>query len=679
MINDLSRNLNTNMGRMDELQRQLSTGRKINQPSDDPAGLVKSLRLRSNLVEGKQYQDNIGEGESFMDTTDSALSSVNDIMQRVRELTVKAATGTNDTSADKAIADEIAQLNEQLKIVANTTYGSKQIFAGTNVTEAPYQNGVWTGNDETLQVEIGQGVKLPVNIKEMKEFFMGRLNNLDTYVPNDIIRNVTAQDLQEGAYTVKTDVVSASTDASATEAQSYLSSISKNGSFFYQADGKAATLGAGKPPVAPAVTLANDSAYNGSLMLEVKSVIPGVTEGAPRASLTADTTISPVLTFDKPLYSKDTTGTDTAISNGDLTTQFTYQPAAGSSGAITTANYDSTTGQISFSITGTPATGDTIVWNNNTDSGEAYSADGKPYAPVQIVYNGTKWEYDDNAKVTVDLKGHLYTSSGECKDVQLKNIQLNMETANGAQLFKIPASAIDDPAFTDDLVIWNNSGAALGGIDPTNPQINVGDKTVIALGAAGTADSQKVTTGYTYKDINGKVLGQGAHDYTFADNYFDNQDRQLKFFTLNQETGLSYDGSINVRIENFGTSSPNPSDPPAASFDYQTGVFAYMDDLVRKVEQGKLPQVGNELAGNDLRLNEVLLHRATIGARVNRLDLQKNRLDSAQEQLTDLLSKTEDANEAEVIMNLKMQENVYNASLSAGARIIQPTLIDFLR
>ncbi|MEN6351305.1 MAG: flagellar hook-associated protein FlgL, partial [Syntrophomonas sp.] len=58
--------------------------------------------------------------------------------------------------------------------------------------------------------------------------------------------------------------------------------------------------------------------------------------------------------------------------------------------------------------------------------------------------------------------------------------------------------------------------------------------------------------------------------------------------------------------------------------------------------------------------------------------LQQSRLESIQTTFTSLLSKTEDANIAEVIMQLQLQENVYAASLAAGARIIQPSLVDFL-
>jgi len=166
---------------MDKYQRQLATGRKINLPSDNPAGLVKSLRLRTNLVEGEQYLANINEGINFMETTDAALGNLNSIMQRIRELAVNAANGTNDDSARRAIADEIKELTDQITIVANTSYGSKYIFAGTNVTQQPCQEDSdpdtfkWTGNNEALQLEIGVGVKLTINLTDssMNNFFVG--------------------------------------------------------------------------------------------------------------------------------------------------------------------------------------------------------------------------------------------------------------------------------------------------------------------------------------------------------------------------------------------------------------------------------------------------------------------------------------------------------------------------
>jgi flagellar hook-associated protein 3 FlgL len=248
MSNDLLRSLNRNMYRMLALQTQIATGKKINKPSDDPAGLVTSLRLRTNLVEGEQYLENIGDSITFMDTLDSSLNSIGEVMQKIRELTVKAATGSNSDEANEAIAVEIADLNEELKMIANVTYGNKYIFAGTNVTEEPYQDGVWTGNQRALEVEIGVGVTTTINLPGMKEFFMGRLNDLILNSGTSGITSLTANALQEGEYTLKT-AIGATAQSRATETQNYLGALANNGEFFYQDVNSAATLEWEKTPL----------------------------------------------------------------------------------------------------------------------------------------------------------------------------------------------------------------------------------------------------------------------------------------------------------------------------------------------------------------------------------------------------------------------------------------------
>ncbi|HHW60455.1 MAG TPA: flagellar hook-associated protein FlgL [Syntrophomonadaceae bacterium] len=179
IVNDLRRNLNNNMRAMDNWNRQLSTTRKLNKPSDNPADLVKAMRLRTNLVEGEQYIRNIGEAINFMETTDAALNDISSILQRVRDLTVKAANGTNDDRARQAIADEIGELNKQIQMIANSTYGTKHIFAGTNVTEKPLQQDdsgkfIWKGNNEAFEMEIAVGAKFCMNLTNggMQNFFM---------------------------------------------------------------------------------------------------------------------------------------------------------------------------------------------------------------------------------------------------------------------------------------------------------------------------------------------------------------------------------------------------------------------------------------------------------------------------------------------------------------------------
>jgi flagellar hook-associated protein 3 FlgL len=88
----------------------------------------------------------------------------------------------------------------------------------------------------------------------------------------------------------------------------------------------------------------------------------------------------------------------------------------------------------------------------------------------------------------------------------------------------------------------------------------------------------------------------------------------------------------------------------------------------------------SQLLGNiDEAIQSITKIRADLGARYNRVELTDNRLSGDSVTFTKLMSQNEDVDMAEVIMNLKNEENVYKASLEGGARIIQPTLLDFLR
>lgn len=89
--------------------------------------------------------------------------------------------------------------------------------------------------------------------------------------------------------------------------------------------------------------------------------------------------------------------------------------------------------------------------------------------------------------------------------------------------------------------------------------------------------------------------------------------------------------------------------------------------------------VNNAIANLQNMMDKVLSIRADVGARMNRVELTLNRLDSDNINFTKLMSDNEDMDMAEVIMRLKNEENVYRSSLGGGARIIQPSLIDFLR
>lgn len=106
-------------------------------------------------------------------------------------------------------------------------------------------------------------------------------------------------------------------------------------------------------------------------------------------------------------------------------------------------------------------------------------------------------------------------------------------------------------------------------------------------------------------------------------------------------------------------------------------IYTNLDGTVTslKGEEG----LSNAIAEMSILMDRVISIRSDVGARTNRIELTLNRLENDTVNFTQLMSENEDVDMAETIMKLKNEENVYKASLEGGARIIQPTLMDFLR
>lgn len=170
LVNNLKRNLYTNLRSLDRLQTQLSTGKRINKPSDDPTGIVDTLRLSTRIKESQQYQANVKDAISGLESTDDALNSLNNIMNRIYELTVYAANGTLSHEDRGALAEETSQLIVEVENLANTAHGDRYLFGGTNTLQTPYEDGVWNSNNDSIEYEIGVNLKVSVNITAQEVF-----------------------------------------------------------------------------------------------------------------------------------------------------------------------------------------------------------------------------------------------------------------------------------------------------------------------------------------------------------------------------------------------------------------------------------------------------------------------------------------------------------------------------
>ncbi len=141
---------------------------------------------------------------------------------------------------------------------------------------------------------------------------------------------------------------------------------------------------------------------------------------------------------------------------------------------------------------------------------------------------------------------------------------------------------------------------------------------------------------------------------------------------INFEIGIGDDIHVNVTGSDLFNSG---SDAVAAD---KSSFIQTFDDMIAALEAGDHETVGEIIGQIDVVTNNILRVRSGVGARMNRLELTANRLSDDFINFTKLMSTNEDADMAEIIMNFLNEENVYKASLSAGAKVIQPSLVDFL-
>ena len=132
-LNHLSNNYN----KMQDLQDQLSTGKKISRASQDPVVAMNGMRYRTQVEELEQFDRNTSEVHNWMDTSDETLGQSTDAMHRIRELTVQAGNDSYDADERANIAQEVGQLREHLESMANTQNNNKYIFNGTDTTHPP--------------------------------------------------------------------------------------------------------------------------------------------------------------------------------------------------------------------------------------------------------------------------------------------------------------------------------------------------------------------------------------------------------------------------------------------------------------------------------------------------------------------------------------------------------------
>ncbi|SQB35763.1 flagellar hook-associated protein FlgL [Clostridium cochlearium] len=137
LANNFLTDMTTNLNNLQTLQQQLTSGKEIRRPSDDPLKVARAMQLHSEIGINKQYNENIKDTLSWLEQTDTALGQLGDQSQRIRELLVSAGDIAYGTDERKKINDEIKEIIGQMSQTLNASFDGRFIFGGTRGTSKP--------------------------------------------------------------------------------------------------------------------------------------------------------------------------------------------------------------------------------------------------------------------------------------------------------------------------------------------------------------------------------------------------------------------------------------------------------------------------------------------------------------------------------------------------------------
>lgn len=154
------KNVNKNMSYLQTLQNQLSTGKEISKPSDDPYKASRIVKMYADIAGNEQYNDNITDVTNFLDVTDTSITQISNLYSRVRELLVSAGNAAYGSEQMQSIQDEMKVKVDQLAQLLNTSFDGKYVFGGTKVDSKPV-----TVVDGKIQYADANGNGLPTVYK----------------------------------------------------------------------------------------------------------------------------------------------------------------------------------------------------------------------------------------------------------------------------------------------------------------------------------------------------------------------------------------------------------------------------------------------------------------------------------------------------------------------------------
>ncbi len=170
-----------------EAQNQLTSLKRVNKPSDDPAAVRNILGLRTTIDQGEQYIRNIDFNTLMISSADTALNTADINLIRANELAINQLNATSTGQTREFAAEELDQIIEQVLVASNTQVKNQYIFSGTKTRTQPFTLSgseiSYHGNTESILIEVSRGATTRISVPGSETFGTDLNPRLTTATP----------------------------------------------------------------------------------------------------------------------------------------------------------------------------------------------------------------------------------------------------------------------------------------------------------------------------------------------------------------------------------------------------------------------------------------------------------------------------------------------------------------
>lgn len=160
-----------NLAEIMRLNTRVSSGKRINKPSDDPTGAGRALDYKVAIDVGERYGKNVADASNAIGFAENTLGSASSALVRAKELALQAANGTQDAASRAGIAKEAAQLRDHLLSLANSRFGNGYVFSGFKTDVPAFDSSfAYQGDSGAINVMVDRGTMISRNVAGSEAF-----------------------------------------------------------------------------------------------------------------------------------------------------------------------------------------------------------------------------------------------------------------------------------------------------------------------------------------------------------------------------------------------------------------------------------------------------------------------------------------------------------------------------